>query len=121
MVIHVAAGEQAVVVIELLVTKPRRAHSVPGGCERTLLSRFLLHLHGKTRRELLQERGLGGCGPVRPDRDHERPGSIPREGKRVNISACTTCNDSAHACDNGYPNVRAQSTTTWTPVMCGLM
>lgn len=53
----VAAGERAVVVIDLLVTKPQRAHSVPGGCERTLLSRFLLHLHGKTRRELLQERG----------------------------------------------------------------
>ena len=39
---------------------------MPGGCERTLLSRFLLHQHSKTRRELLQERGLRGCGPGGP-------------------------------------------------------
>ena len=43
-----------------------RPLAVPGGCERTLLSRFLLHQHSKTRRELLQERGLRGCGPGGP-------------------------------------------------------
>ena len=62
----IAAGSRPVVGSPSLFPWAGRPLAVPGGCERTLLSRFLLHQHSKTRRELLQERGLRGCGPGGP-------------------------------------------------------
>ena len=62
----IAAGPRPVVGSPSLFPWAGRPLAVPGGCERTLLSRFLLHQHSKTRRELLQERGLRGCGPGGP-------------------------------------------------------